>query len=677
MRPILKKRPGEVGCQFPGKFSTKSCNLKSGGHKQTRRDVRQVGLKNQVLSKPPSDPSKASKSNVDSPGHLSPAQSQGLAETLVKYTGKQKRGARLGEPQKAEEKRRSRVTFSLTPSDFGAFPSYTSIDEDIYETSRHPVFNPELVIAHCFRQLKEKDFHLPQSRRRIIIVPGTKDQVPVHTARPPQAPPPPIPSFKALDIEDIQAPPVDRKVWLSQRARLRKQLESFGDVKTWLENKPNITPSEAKVLLMIRHEQKASEDTFISIRRPKGKVPKPVRQPIPQLRLPKPSILADLYAYLRTRKIKILEVFSKVERGENQRISREEFIMALKAIRVPLKNQELEDIVIYLGSLGKQNAITTDALASTYKQWSLSQQKSTMPTAREYFSLTRKRASLKRYPPKQQAVTAPQPPKMDLLKVPEVDTKMEGRPMTDEDMEDVGKRYRERRRQNKLCLPSIQYMERCRLVRSGTKSFDDHCLPSTISGEMEELINMTRTDNFLVYLQCWELCESYGLPLTEDILMRALLYPGDKIITLKEEVRPIRQPGGYYIDERIVHSLAGFGTRGLHKLGAKKTDKKTSKNLKKMHFEEFEEFTGKLKAKRISGPSYTHPNYFWPGHLLDKLRLYLPTVARDQSQAIFSCVERTHHANPAKYHSKDWWPMKDWAYMTHAYYDANKVYSIN
>lgn len=84
-----------------------------------RRVVRQVGLKTQVLSKPPPDVSKASKSNADSPGHLSWAHSQGLAETLVKYTGKQKRGARLGEPQKAKEKRRSRVAFSLTPTDFG------------------------------------------------------------------------------------------------------------------------------------------------------------------------------------------------------------------------------------------------------------------------------------------------------------------------------------------------------------------------------------------------------------------------------------------------------------------------------------------------------------------------------------------------------------------------------
>lgn len=71
-----------------------------------------------------------------------------------------------------------------------------------------------------------------------------------------------------------------------------------------------------------------------------------------------------------------------------------------------------------------------------------------------------------------------------------------------------------------LSLPSIQYLESCRLVRSGTKEFDNHCLPSTISGEMGELLNVTRRDDFLIYLQCWELCEAYGLPLTEDILMR-------------------------------------------------------------------------------------------------------------------------------------------------------------
>lgn len=42
---------------------------------------------------------------------------------------------------------------------------------------------------------------------------------------------------------------------------------------------------------------------------------------------------------------------------------------------------------------------------------------------------------------------------MDLLTVPVVDTQMEARPLTLEEMEDVGKRYRERKRQSKVPLP--------------------------------------------------------------------------------------------------------------------------------------------------------------------------------------------------------------------------------
>lgn len=76
-----------------------------------------------------------------------------------------------------------------------------------------------------------------------------------------------------MDIKDIQQPPVDRKVWLSQRAKLRRQLETFGDVKTWLENKATITPSEAKVLLLIRQELKAPKETLVSIKKPKVRSP--------------------------------------------------------------------------------------------------------------------------------------------------------------------------------------------------------------------------------------------------------------------------------------------------------------------------------------------------------------------------------------------------------------------
>lgn len=85
----------------------------------------------------------------------------------------------------------------------------------------------------------------------------------------------------------------------------------------------------------------------------------------------------------------------------------------------------------------------------------------------------------------------------------------------------------------------------------------------------------------------------------------------------------------------------------------------------------------KLKEKRPSGPQRTHPNFFWPGHLLDKLQLYLPTMTVDRSLALFSCVRRTPQAYSVAYHPNHWWPIKAMNYMTCAYYDAPEIYHIN
>ncbi|XP_058144225.1 EF-hand calcium-binding domain-containing protein 12 [Dasypus novemcinctus] len=542
-----------------------------------------------------------------------------------------------------------------------------------------PSFNPELVIAHCFKQFKQKDFHLPKSRRRTIVMPGGEDQVPLDPHPQPKPAPQTIPSVKILEAGGIQEQPEDTKTWLSRRLKLREELESFGNLERWLKNKPTFTPSEARVLHRIRKEQEARSEGLLTAATPtKRKASRACRHRVPQLRLPKPPALAAMYSYLRSRKVKILEMFSKADRGETQRISREEFVTALRAVGVPLNHQEVEDIVIYLGSLGKRNHITVEILASTYKQWSLALQRSTLRSRRGHYSVTKDSTSPQSPSKKEKGSSALQPPKMDLLTVPAVDMQ-EARPMTLEEMEDVGKQYRERRRRYKLAIPSIQYTERCRLVRSGKPQFDEHCLPSTGPEEVAQLIDEARRDTFLVYLQCWKLCESYGCPLTEDILMKALLYPGDKIIFQGDQVRPIRQPGGYYSDSKIFSpNLANLALpRDLGEPAVKKADKKMPKKIRKIHFKEFEEFTRKLKAKRSGGQQRTHPNFFWPGHLLDKLRLYLPTVAVDRSLALFSCVQHQRHTYPAAYHSNHWWPIKDMKYMTCAYHDAPKVYYIN
>ncbi|XP_027379101.1 EF-hand calcium-binding domain-containing protein 12 isoform X2 [Bos indicus x Bos taurus] len=427
------------------------------------------------------------------------------------------------------------------------YQSKSLLDDE--NASKEPVFNPEAVIAHCFKQFKQEDFHLPRSRRRVIILPQKEAPKPVRPTPQLQTPLEPTPSPKAPEVGDTQEQPEDPRAWLRQRLKMRKDLESFGNVERWLQNKANLTLSEAKVLRDIHKKQPVARlpSQLAMIRDTAKKSQRPSRRQVPQLRLPKPPALSTLYSYLHCRKIKILELFHKVDQGKHQ-ISREEFIVALKAIGVPLKNQEVEDIVVYLSSLGKHNSITMDNLASTYKQWSLAWQQSTLTIATEDSRSSNDSGSTQSSSPKQKANVPPEAPKMDLLTVPVVDTEMEARPMTLEEMEDVGKHYRERKRQNKLALPSIQYTEQCRLVRSGDKHFDEHCLPTTVHGEMGSILNRSRVDTFLVYLQCWKVCEAHGLPLTEDILMRALMYPGDKIIFQKDEMRPIRQPGGYYSD---------------------------------------------------------------------------------------------------------------------------------
>ncbi|KAF5914318.1 hypothetical protein HPG69_006777, partial [Diceros bicornis minor] len=125
-----------------------------------------------------------------------------------------------------------------------------------------------------------------------------------------------------------------------------------------------------------------------------------------------------------------------------------------------------------------------------------------------------------------------------------------------------------------LRIPSIEYTGQCCLVCSGNKRIDDHCLPSTIQGEMNELINKSRMNDLLVYLKCQELCGYYGLPVTEDTLMKALLYPGDKILFQKDPVCLIRQPGGYYSDLKSFSPNLGLRRpQGRSEPAAKTTDK--------------------------------------------------------------------------------------------------------
>ncbi|XP_054935365.1 EF-hand calcium-binding domain-containing protein 12 isoform X2 [Physeter macrocephalus] len=403
---------------------------------------------------------------------------------------------------------------AVFPSLLRFYQSKSLVDDE--SASKELVFNPEAVIARCFKQFKQEDFHPPQSPRRIIILPRKEALVPVNPTPQPQAPPEPTPSSKALEAGDIQEQPEDPRAWLTQRLRVRQDLESPGNIERWLQNKSRLTPSEAKVLHESHKEHEARlMGQLATTRDTKKKSLRPLHRQVPQLQLPKPSALSALYSYLCSHKIKIQEIFHKVEQGKNQRISREEFITALKVVGVPLKSQEVEDIVIYLSSLGKHNSITVDNLASICKQWSLAQQKSTLATAKE-----------STYPPPPPClhfcILGASVMEAALAHLSVFSTSVlllqvcQGQWFPTESIREAAGEFSSRASQDgpadrargqhrdggtahdpggdggcgqALPIPSIQYTEQCRLVHSGNKHFDERCLPSTSHGEMQAVPN--------------------------------------------------------------------------------------------------------------------------------------------------------------------------------------------
>ncbi|XP_027719545.1 EF-hand calcium-binding domain-containing protein 12 [Vombatus ursinus] len=534
-----------------------------------------------------------------------------------------------------------------------------------------------------FKDSRKPGFKMPQCRHRIIIAPPMPKHVTGECKVAVEAVPSlevesSTQSYKTVNIsqEEQQVEGGDEvQVWLAQRLKTKRDLDIFVNLEKWIHCKPSRTKLENRVLKKIYRDRENDLAARRAAEIASAEITKPVQyvhRVIPSLIVPEPSCLSVLYEYLLSQKIKIIEMFFKAE-WEHQ-ISREEFVEGMKRVGAPLTERELEDVVIYLGSMNKQGVIYREDLVDSYRRW-VAAKKNDSQEKKKYFNywkrLRLKRQHVKR---KKAKILTPPPstPKLPLLEVLPINTEPERMHLTYEDMEEVGKRYKELRRQSKKKINPLVFMEKRHLVRTGNKAYDDHCLPSTLPDEFGEMINVFRRATFLVYLKCVKACEAYEVPLTEKTLMKALLYPGDKLILEKKNVLKLRQPGGYYDEvKEFIPTKEKF-----HTIQESVPVKTSQRPIKKMSFGEFEALTRKLKHKghrrTYSEIQGTHPNFFWPGHLLDKLLLYLPNKKWKRQLVLFSQVEKLPHTYPAIYHPDRFWPISDAGYITFGNFDHHK-----
>uniref|UniRef100_A0A7M4ES83 EF-hand calcium binding domain 12 n=1 Tax=Crocodylus porosus TaxID=8502 RepID=A0A7M4ES83_CROPO len=352
---------------------------------------------------------------------------------------------------------------------------------------------------------------------------------------------------------------------------------------------------------------------------------------VPVINVPYPHALVLLLYLLRKKKLRMVDLFKKAKMT-SKNITREEFFKVIQAV----SREEL----VYTPQKFCSRSTDRDMLKPMIRDESLTG-----------------RAPL---------LVVPLPVKLTLLKVPPVNTE-ECRPMTDEDIEEVGKHYREWRRLKKVALNPLEWAEQCRLVRCGDRAVDDHCLPSMMEGEVAESINRYRQVAHRSYVKCVKLCREQNIPVTEDTLAKVLLHPGDRIIKEGKHMLKIRQPGAYY------NPIPGGGTFQVHPWtggGVLKRSWKVEEELMTDHIL----FCRQLP---VTSTHYckTENNRFWPGQQLDKL-CYLPQTKPVQGQAMFKHIQQTKPAYPSIYNPYRSWPINERGYLTYGDIEIQKKYSI-
>ncbi|NWI13135.1 EFC12 protein, partial [Crypturellus soui] len=446
--------------------------------------------------------------------------------------------------------------------------------------------------------------------------------------------------------------------WIAERKRFRSQLESLVDVKRWLMQKPSRSEQEERVWRRAkgrgagrragaglprgaevgahggmlsrppaqRSRTRAMPGLFSNVLQslPPGSSRPCCWEGAPLIRMPYPQALITLQNLLHRHSFKMVDLFRKADvyRGK---ISREKFIKVIKETKIPISDKDLEDVIIFLTSSKHGNFIRSEDLVECQDRWLEMMQGQCRETTTATYRTATYRTSTGGKAKEEKPLAPPKPEtRLRLLEVPPVNTEPERRYVTYDEMEEIGKRFRDRRRREKSKDTPREWREKCRLVRSGDRRVDEHCLPSTLAGDMAELTDHYRGDSFMSYLKSFDLCKEYKIHLSKAVLQKALLHPGDKIIKEGDDMLKIRQPGGPYsaAAARAPSPASASGPGACGKRAGEMRDR------------------FKSKTRRSGHMSRSDDNNFWPGHLLDKLRLFLP-VAPGRAHALFSYVHRT------------------------------------
>uniref|UniRef100_UPI00398F8767 EF-hand calcium-binding domain-containing protein 12 n=1 Tax=Pristiophorus japonicus TaxID=55135 RepID=UPI00398F8767 len=71
-----------------------------------------------------------------------------------------------------------------------------------------------------------------------------------------------------------------------------------------------------------------------------------------------------------------------------------------------------------------------------------------------------------------------------------------------------------------------------------------------------------------------------------------------------------------------------------------------------------------------------NPRAFWPGHMLDKVRMYFSYAKLEHEEVLFSNTQQGTRLSPSIYHNEKTWPISDQGYITYGDVEMKKQYML-
>lgn len=485
--------------------------------------------------------------------------------------------------------------------------------------------------SHEFREAV-KIWGDPFSRRRIFIAP------PMHTAKEKDIDLSILRNMKAVeendqntvcivekDIDLYRKERDDFKTWIAERKTLRHDINTMGFNSSWYHGKPNKTESEIRVYEQVKKPADNDFKTEDRTSHEKRRISSGHIHMLPLLNNPLPIALAIIADYIQKQRIRLVDLFSNVDKNKDWMVSRDELRNALKYANLPLTDAQLDELILVLD-------VDSDGLIN-YQELS---------KAIEAYYKDRRWQKLKEiYDNEVDASRASDnvDPTSDgncvvLLQLPALDYR--------EQTPELISRQRSR---EKRLRKQQERKERQRAKMKFTAVAKEK-LVTTLSGPIGE-----RKLRYLEHInieceRCIDLLHSAGLNVKASALKKVLVPPNESSVSscvnrlgANRSIFPENHP--LIVDyNRRQRNKTRNSFRSQSNTNSDNTSSQCRKNAELPRVATID-FKGRNKeARRLrQRRQCTSPTVFWPQHLLDKLSICMDNCgSKDGTSAVFSRV---------------------------------------